>query len=253
MLNWLRSIVFIVWLYGWIVILGFACLPTLFLPRKACLIAIRSWAAIARFGLRWICGIKTVIRGQENMPEGACLVASKHQSMYDVLMPFLYAKDPAFVLKKELFFYPIFGWYGWKAEMIPIDRGGYVKTLKKMLARAKKVSDAGRQIFIFPEGTRTMPGAKADYKTGVFAMYNELQTPCAPVALITGHVWPRKGILRKPGTIIFEIQPSIEAGLQRKEFMSRLEHAIEPAVNRLMAEVGLEISTQDEQEESLST
>ncbi len=240
MLTRIRSILFMIWLYGWIVILGLFWSPAFLLPRRFTVYGMRSWAAVTRFGLRWICGVRTIVRGKENLPAGACLVASKHQSMYDVLMPFLFLKDPAYILKRELLFYPIFGWYAWKSAMIPINRGGYVKTLKTMLARAKHEADRGRQVVIFPEGTRRLPGAPPEYKSGVFAMYKELERPCVPVALITGNCWSRKGVDRHPGTTIFQILPPIEAGLPREEFMRKLQDAIEPAADDLLKEVGAE-------------
>ena len=237
MLSYLRSALYVVWLYGLILVLGIIWSPSFILPRQAALSGMKAWAWCARFGLRWICGVRTEFRGLENLPEGACLVASKHQSMYDTIMPFLFLRDATFILKRELMFYPIFGWYAWKSEMIPIDRGGSTKTLRKMMKRARKETQRGRQVLIFPEGTRRLPGEPPAYKTGVYALYNELKTvPCAPVALVTGHCWPRKGIRRRPGTIIFEVQPPIEPGLSRKDFMSRLENAIEPASNRLLDE-----------------
>ncbi len=236
MITWIRSFVFFAWFNLTLGFWGIVFLPAFLLPAKASILGAQMWARSTRFGLRWICNIKTEIHGTENIPDGACLIASKHQSTYDILMPFIYANNPAFVLKRELFFYPFLGWYGWKARMIPIDRGGYVKTLKKMLARAKVEADKGRHIFIFPEGTRQTPGAEPDYKSGVYAMYKELNQPCVPVALLTGHVWPRKSFLRKPGTVVINILPPIEAGLPRKEFMTRLQSAIEPASNILIAQ-----------------
>ncbi len=236
MLIWLRSFAFFLWHYLSIGVLGVIFIPALFMHQRASIAGARWWAIATRFGLRFFCNIETEIRGQENMPEGACLIASKHQSTYDILMPFIYAKNPAFVLKRELFFYPILGWYGWRGEMIPIDRGGYVKTLKKMLARAKIIADKGRQVLIFPEGTRQRPGTPPDYKSGVYAMYKELEKPCVPVALLTGHVWPRKSFIKKPGKIVFEILPPIPSGLPRKEFMALLQDQIEPASDKLLAE-----------------
>ena len=236
MFNTLRSYLYIIWLYGSILGLGILWAPSFLLPRPVTLIGIKLWASGARWGLRWICGVKTEIRGMENLPEGPCLVASKHQSMYDILMPFLFLKDPAFVMKRELMYYPIFGWYAWKAAMIPIDRGGYTKTLKQMMRRAKQEVARGRQFLIFPEGTRRLPGAPPAYKSGVFAMYREIEAPCAPVALNTGLSWPRKGITRIPGTIVFEILPPIEPGLPRAAFMEKLENMIEPASERLLDE-----------------
>ena len=244
MFNTFRSILYVFWLYGSILVLGIIWLPAFFLPRRFTMMGIKTWAACARWGLRWICGVRTEFRGLENLPEGPCLIASKHQSMYDILMPFLFLKDPAFVLKRELMYYPFFGWYAWKGGMIPINRGGYVKTLKMMMRRARQEVDRGRQFLIFPEGTRRLPGAPPAYKTGVVAMYNEIDKPCVPVALNTGLCWQRKGITRKPGLIVFEIQPPIEPGLPKDEFMQRLKDAIEPATERLVDE-GLAVQGRD--------
>ncbi len=236
MLTYLRSILFMIWLYGSILVLGVLWAPSFLLPRRFAVSGMKVWAATARFGLRWICGITTEFRGLENLPKGPCLVASKHQSMYDILMPFLFLEDPAFVMKKELMYYPIFGWYAWKSAMIPIDRGGFVKTLKKMMRRAGQELKNGRQFLIFPEGTRRLPGAPPAYKSGVVAMYSQYDVPCVPVALNTGLCWANKGVRRWPGHVVFEILPPIEPGMPRDQFMTALEQAIEPAADRLLAE-----------------
>ena len=109
---------------------------------------------MAHWGLRWIAGIRTEFRGLENIPDGPVIYAPKHQCMYDVLAPFLIFEHPAIVMKRELLYYPIFGWYSLKADMIPIDRGGTLKTIKRLMAAAKVRTDQGRQVLIFPEGTR---------------------------------------------------------------------------------------------------
>lgn len=236
MLMYARSILFMIWLYGSILVLGIIFSPAFLLPRNTTVWGMKFWARSARFGLRWICGVKTEFRGLEHLPKGACLVASKHQSMYDILMPFIFLEDPAFVMKKELMYYPIFGWYAWKAQMIPIDRGGYVKTLKKMMRRAGEELKRGRQFLIFPEGTRRIPGDPPAYKSGVAAMYSQYDVPCVPIALNTGLCWAQRGMRRWPGHVVFEIQPPIEPGLPRDEFMKRLEAAIEPASDRLREE-----------------
>ena len=232
----IRSLLYVIWLYGSIGVLGVFWFPAFFLPRRVTMMGMKVWAGSARWALRWFCGIRTEFRGLENLPDGPCLVASKHQCMYDILMPFLFLKDPAFVMKRELMYYPFFGWYAWKGGMVPINRGGYVKTLKMMMRRARQEVERGRQFLIFPEGTRRMPGAPPAYKTGVVAMYNEIKHPCVPVALNTGLCWPRKGITRRPGVITFEIQPAIEPGLEKKDFLQRLEASIEPASERLLDE-----------------
>jgi len=142
--------------------------------------------------------------------------------------------DPAMVLKRELVFIPLFGWFIPKFRMIPIARSSGAATLKNMVARAKEAAAMGRQIVIFPEGTRRTPGAPPDYKPGAAALYLQLDLPCLPIALNSGVFWPRRKFLRYPGTIVVEILPVIEAGLKRREFSQRLEAAIETATERLV-------------------
>jgi 1-acyl-sn-glycerol-3-phosphate acyltransferase len=140
------------------------------------------------------------------------------------------------VLKRELVFIPLFGWFIPKFRMIPIERSSGAATLKKMVARAKEAAAVGRQIVIFPEGTRRPPDAPPDYKPGAAALYLQLGLPCLPIALNSGVFWPRRKFLRYPGTIVVEILPVIEAGLKRREFSQRLQAAIEPATARLVRE-----------------
>jgi 1-acyl-sn-glycerol-3-phosphate acyltransferase len=143
------SLLFVIWLYLWMAILGILFLPALILPRWATIFGIRTYARTIRLGLRLICGISTEIRGRENMPEGPVIYAGKHQCMYDVFIPFLVMRDPAIIMKKELLWYPFLGWYALKAAMIPIDRAGTTRTLKAMVGEAKQRADNYRQIVIF--------------------------------------------------------------------------------------------------------
>ena len=138
-------------------------------------------------------------------------------------------------LKKELLKLPVFGIYASRVG-IPIDRAGGTKTMKLMLAAARKGAEAGQQIVIFPEGTRQLPDTPADIKPGVIFMYNELGIPCVPVALNTGLCWQGSGFLRKPGHVVFEVLPPIEPGLKRAEFTPRLKDALYPATQRRGAE-----------------
>lgn len=209
-MNYLRSLVFVLWLYGSMVVLGIVFLPALLLPRSATVLGIRTWARCARWGMKYICGASTEIRGVENLDEEPVLVASKHQSTLDTLLPFLYLKDPCIILKKELLWYPFFGWYALKCRMIAIDRGGAMKTLRDMTRQAKDRIAEGRSLLIFPEGTRNKPGAPADYKTGIALLYKELDLNCLPVALNTGLCWPPKGVMRYPGKMVVELQPMID-------------------------------------------
>ena len=232
----IRSWLFVLFLYGSLVVLGVLFLPTLLLPRSAAMFGIRIWARLAKWGMRVICGAETELRNTEELKSEPVLVACKHQSTMDTVLPFLYLKDPCVVLKKELLWYPFFGWYALKTGMIPIDRSGSMKALKEMTKRAKTVVAEGRSLVIFPEGTRYAPGTSGDYKTGIALLYKELDINCLPIALNTGLCWPPKGVPRYPGKMVVEFQPFIEPGLNRKAFMKELENRVETASMRLFEE-----------------
>jgi 1-acyl-sn-glycerol-3-phosphate acyltransferase len=102
-----------------------------------------------------------------------------------------------------------------------------------MARDAAKRAEQGRDIVIFPEGTRRAPGAPPAYKPGITLLYQTLGVPCVPVALNSGYFWPRHGILRRPGTIIVEFLPAIPPGLPRAQFMALLQDRIETATTRL--------------------
>lgn len=233
----LRSYMFVAWLYGWMALCGILYLPTLVLPRVVAQRAIRLYAQIIRGGLKLICNIETEVRGRENIPQGPHIYAGKHHCMLDIFIPFIVSPDPAIVLKRELLLYPFLGWYALKTRMIPIDRSGSSKTLKKMIAAARQRVADGRSIVIFPEGTRTAPYSEPAYQpAGIAALNKALDLPIVPVATNAGLCWPARGTRRKPGRIIYEILAPIPAGLDRKALMPRLEQAIETASSRLLEE-----------------
>ena len=230
-----RTFLFSVWIYGWGIILGIVCLPSLLFGQRAVIRAIRLWANVVRFGIRWLAGVKIEIRGKEHFPDGAVICAGKHQSTMDVVMSYILCPAPASIMKRELLGYPIFGWYAMFAKNIPIDRGGLASTVRKMQAIAKLRAEEGRQIMIFPEGTRRAPGAEPDYKPGVYGLYKKLEVPIVPVATNSGLCWHR-GFKVRPGTIVYEALPAIEPGLDRKTLMTRLKHDTETASDRLLDE-----------------
>jgi 1-acyl-sn-glycerol-3-phosphate acyltransferase len=235
-LQWIGSILFTLWMFGLAIAMGIVCLPLLLGARRPALEAVRLWMRWVIGGLELTTGLRVEVRGGENLPPGPCLVAAKHQGMLDIMPPFLYLADPAFVLKRELMAIPIFGWYSRKAGMIAIDRSGQSRTLREMLKAASAAAGDGRQVVIFPEGTRKAPGEATDYQPGVAGLYRELNLPCVPVATNSGRVWPAHGLLKRPGIAVFEILPPIPPGLKRAEFMRRLETEIETASARLLAE-----------------
>ncbi|MEM9739419.1 MAG: lysophospholipid acyltransferase family protein [Pseudomonadota bacterium] len=237
MMRAARSSLFVIYMYGLMAVMGTIWLPSLLMPRAAIMAGLRWYSMLVRWGLQMICGVTTEVRGLENLPEGAFIYAAKHQCMWDVFVPFLILRDPVITMKRELLWYPFFGWYALKSEMIAIDRGGAARTVKKMLSAAESRAADRRQFVIFPEGTRHPPGVRAGYfAAGTSAFYKRLGVPCVPVATNSGLCWPSRGFVRTPGTIVFEILPPIEPGLDRKALMKRLEDTIEPASARLLDE-----------------
>lgn len=230
------SAVFVVWMYGLMAVLGLACAPALLGPRRWSLACFRVYLDLVFAGLKLFCGISWEVRGREHLPESAALVASKHQSMFETLAFWKILDDPAIILKKELKALPVFGWYAMKLKNIAVDRSAGSKALRDMLKQARERAAEGRQIVIFPQGTRTKPGVSESYKPGVAGLYAAMKVPCVPVALNSGRHWPGKGFVRTPGRIVIEFLPAIPPGLPKNEFMAELEARIETASDRLMKE-----------------
>jgi 1-acyl-sn-glycerol-3-phosphate acyltransferase len=224
------------WLYGSMTVIGIAGLPLLVVSARAAMLPIRWWAKTVLFGARWIVGIKVEFRGLEHRPKGAALIAGKHLSMLDTIAPFVVLDAPAYVLKQSLMYLPALGWYAWRTKMVPIKREDAAKALKSMVAGCRERLKEQRQIVIFPEGTRSDPGDDPSYKPGVAALYRELGAECHLMATNSGQFWPGHGIDRKPGTVVFEFLPPIEAGLKRGELMSTMKDRLETASNALIAE-----------------
>lgn len=231
-----RSVIFNVAFYLVLFIYLIAALPTLLLPYRAIIEVAKSWGRVSNWLLRVICGTRVEFRGVEKIPRGALLVAAKHQSMWETFAIIALFADPAFIIKRELMWLPFFGWYTWKGRMIPVDRGARGVALAG-LARSAGVAFAnGRQIIIFPEGTRRPAGAEPNYKYGVVHLYAETGAACLPVALNSGLFWPRRSFLRYPGTIRLEILDPIPPGLDKQAFAAELRERIETATARLVAE-----------------
>jgi 1-acyl-sn-glycerol-3-phosphate acyltransferase len=235
----LRSTAFTLAFYVNIIVWMVFALPTLLLPRQALTSVVRTWARSNILLLKVIAGIRCEVRGRERIPPGGLIVACKHQSTWETFALFLVFSDPCFVLKRELTWLPLFGWLAMKAQMIPVNRGARSAAMKAMTMAGKREVDRGRQIVIFPEGTRRSPGAEPAYKFGVAFLYSELDVPCVPVALNSGLFWPRRQLVKRPGTVVVEILDPIPPGLERGAFLERLQHDVERASDRLLDEVEL--------------
>jgi 1-acyl-sn-glycerol-3-phosphate acyltransferase len=243
-LSWIvfRSLLFNGLFYANLTIHLIIALPSLLLPYPILRVFIRSYALSSLWLLRVICGTKVAWRGTENIPAGACIVACKHQSAWDTFALYAVLKDPIYILKRELMWIPLFGWYMRKAGLIAIDRSAGMAALARMTARAQKALSGTRprQLVIFPEGTRRAPGAPPSYKPGIVHLYARTGVVCVPAALNSGLFWPRRSLRRLPGTIVVEFLDPIPAGLDKKLFFDRLQGAIEDATARLVGESGID-------------
>jgi 1-acyl-sn-glycerol-3-phosphate acyltransferase len=231
----LRSVAFNLLFYINLVLHIIAALPTFFLPRRAFMAVATSWGHTSN-ALLGVAGIRFEMRGLEKIPRGALLVASKHQSVWETFALITLFDDPAYIFKRELIWIPVFGWYLWKSDMVPVDRGARGGAMAGMIERSRAELERGRQIIIFPEGTRTAPGAPPAYKSGLVNLYAATDVPCLPVALNSGLFWPRRRFLRYPGTIVLEVLDPIPPGLDGQAFSARVENEIEAATGRLIAE-----------------
>jgi 1-acyl-sn-glycerol-3-phosphate acyltransferase len=231
-----RSALFNFLFYANLIFLMIIGLPTLLFGRHAVFMLARLWSRSSLFLLQAICGLSAEFRGLENIPRGACIVAPKHQSFWETFALVPYMEDFSYVLKRELTYIPVFGWYLLRAEQIAIDRANVRTALRELAVRARTLFAEGRKLFIFPEGTRRAPGAPPAYKAGVAFVYEKTGVPCLPVALNAGLFWPRRRFLRFPGTIVVEFLPPIAPGMERDAFLRELEQRIESATARLIAE-----------------
>jgi 1-acyl-sn-glycerol-3-phosphate acyltransferase len=234
----LRSILFNALFYLVLLAYLIVAMPTLVMPRRVILRLAQHWGGVNLALLRIVCGIAVKWRGLEKIPRGAALVASKHQSVWETFALLTVFPEPTFILKRELLWIPLYGWCARRAGMIPVDRGGGKAVLVEMSARAREALLNGRQIVVFPEGTRRPPGAEPKYKFGIAHLYAEGVAPCVPVALNSGLFWPRRKFLRYPGTITVEVLDPIAPGLEMDVFFARMQRDIETACARLIAEAG---------------
>jgi len=236
MTNNIRSLAFNFLFFAGSLFFSLALLWALLLPRRQSAQIIRTvYFGYMDFIETNILGLHLKIEGWEHVPkDGAFILAAKHQSAYETLKLCKIMKDPAIVLKRELTWIPIWGWYPKKMGMIPIDRGSVTQAMRSIIKGAQRVKNEKRPILIFPQGTRVAPGAKADYRGGIGKIYKDIALPVIPMALNSGLFWGRNAFWKKPGTVTFRFLPAIPAGLPPQEMMRQLEESIEKESNALL-------------------
>jgi 1-acyl-sn-glycerol-3-phosphate acyltransferase len=235
----LRSLAFNIAFHVWTAIACLGLLWMLLLPRHAMVRVVMWYLGTIAWLERTLVGIRYEVRGREHVPaSGSFLLAAKHQSAWETMKLHFLVNDPAIILKRELLWIPIWGWYAAKARMIPVDRGARGRAVASLVRNSKPVRDEGRPIVIFPQGTRVAAGAYRPYRIGVGVLYENLDIPIVPMALNAGLYWARHSFIKRPGTVVVEFLPPIQPGLGRAKAMQMLEEQLEAATDRLVVAAG---------------
>jgi 1-acyl-sn-glycerol-3-phosphate acyltransferase len=220
----LRSALFMLLFYGTTSFAVLVALVAMMIGPGPLRAVVRWWLGFHRWCAAVLLGITTRIEGP--VPHGACLVAAKHQSMFETLELARLLDGPAVVLKRELADLPLWGAAARKWGVIPVDRSGGSAALRRMMKAAEATIAAGRSILIFPEGTRVSPGEQPPLQPGFAGLYRALGMPVVPVALDSGRLWPRRGFVKRPGIVTFRFGEPIPKGMKRDEIEAQVHAAI---------------------------
>ena len=234
--RWVRSLVFVTQMYLAMAVLALVFTPWAILDRAGAFAGIRTYCRYVRWSARWLVGLDSEVRGP--VPVDEVMIAAKHQSFFDIILICSVVPRPKFIMKQELRFAPILGWYALRIGCVPVNRGQRGQAVRKMLAVVAEGRSAPGQLIIYPQGTRVAPEAKVPYKVGTGLLYAEGGLTCVPAATNVGVFWPRSAITRKPGLAVVEFLPEIPPGLPVEIFMDRLSETVETASETLMAEAG---------------
>ncbi len=210
--------------------------PLAAIDRRFALQGAHRFCRWVRWTASWMVGLKSEVRGE--IPLDEVIVASKHQSFFDIIMLVSVLPRPKFIMKKELRWAPILGWFALRIGCIPVDRGKRGAAVRQMKEDVSRGLSLPGQLVIYPQGTRVVPGAYLSYKVGTAVLYQQLGQDCVPVATNAGMFWPRQSIMRRPGLAVLEFLPRIRSGRDQGVFMSDLERVIEAKSDQLMAEAG---------------
>lgn len=236
MLQWIRSIIYIIQVTIAMPIIGLAFAPWAMFSKTGAYTACKTYAAYAMWSAGWLIGLRSEVRGQ--VPQGEVLVAAKHQSFLDIIMIFHALPRAKFIMKREILWTPVIGQYTKRMQMIAVDRGKRGKAIAKMIADVDGGLIEPGQIVIYPQGTRVAPGTMKPYKVGTSVLYQQLNQPCVPAATNAGYFWPRRGLYRRSGLAVVEFLEPIQPGLAKDAFMAELQNRVETASDRLLTEAG---------------
>ncbi|MCO6188166.1 1-acyl-sn-glycerol-3-phosphate acyltransferase [Rhizobium sp. L1K21] len=233
----IRSIAFTIAFYLNLIVQMIIFSPIYFImPRKKAYFVPKFWARSNRWLFDKIGGTTFEIDGLENLTAEPAIISPKHQSTWDTIAFVPYIEDPIYILKRELLWIPLFGWYAAKQRMIPVDRAARGKSMVAVMERAKEEMASGRQLIIYPEGTRRPPGAEPVYKFGIARLYRDLQLPVIPIIHHGGLFWPRRKLINQPGHFRVKILPAIPPGMDHEVFFEHLVELMERESDALLVE-----------------
>lgn len=222
-MQWLRSLLYALVFYPATALFVVAGIILTLFGQRATRALVRSWCSFSYGLARLVLGIRSEVEGR--VPDGAALIAVKHESMYETLEMVRIAETPVVVMKRQLVDIPFFGWLTRRYGVISVDRGAGSRALREMIAAGRSVAETGRAVLIYPEGTRVPHGEAPELRSGFAGLYRALGLPVVPVAVDSGKLWP-KGLLKRPGVIHFKIGEAIPPGLKREEIEARVHAAI---------------------------
>ena len=219
----LRSILFNLLFYPGTLIYVLTVIAVSPIGERPVQVVVHGWSAFHNWLVRNVLGIR--IEWDGKIPEGAYLIAVKHQSMMEAVDTLHFARSPVVVMKRELTTIPLFGWVTRRYGVIGVDRDAGASALRTMMAEAKAAIAGGRPVIIFPEGTRVPYGASPELRPGFAGLYRALGLPVVPVAHDVGRLWHR-GFTKRSGTVHFKVGETIPAGLKRGDVEARVHAAI---------------------------
>ncbi|OIQ01919.1 MAG: 1-acyl-sn-glycerol-3-phosphate acyltransferase [Zetaproteobacteria bacterium CG06_land_8_20_14_3_00_59_53] len=197
----------------------------------------RTWSGLTFVMLRLICGIRLEVEGREHFPDEACVLMAKHQSAAETIAMPILVPPYVWILKRELFYIPFFGWALAVMGTIAIRRGNPREAVKQVIQQGSKFLKDKRWVVIFPEGTRSAPGTTGNYQPGGIVLATKAGTGILPMAHNAGVCWPKRGFIKKPGTIRVRFLPYIPAAevaaARRSDLLERLKTDIESATATL--------------------
>ena len=240
MLSAVRSFVFVLWLGVTVIPWALAVVAaSLFIRGDRLYWMCANWLAVAMWGCRVICGVRSRIHGMDNLPpadrQSPVILLSKHQSTWETFTyPTIMSHPLAYVFKRELLYIPFFGWAIGKLDMIHIDRSKRAQAFNKVVEQGRQILAHGSWIIMFPEGTRTPRGSQGPYKSGGTRLAVATGTPVVPIAVTSARCWPRKSFRIRPGVVDISIgKPIPVEGREADELMREVEGWIEAEMRRL--------------------